>query len=483
MVTMTAEISVAPDGDVRAATSSSGLSADVVDELRATLLDGRLPGDATALVELLGALEELKRAAVAVQASVAVELDEVVRGAERAEGPAADRVGRGVPVQVALATRTSPHRARVFLGAARIWHTEMPYTFEALAAGVIDEHAATLLVRETACLPLEARRQVDRELCADHATLEGVGVRRLTGRARALAARLDPAAVVARARRAEAERTVTIRPAPDAMVYLTALLPVGRGVAAYAALKEAADLAVASGPGGDDAPRSRGQVMADTLVQRLTGQQEPDAVPVAVNLVISDASLLGAGHEPAAVLDSRGAGYGTVPAQVARELVAHGIDTGEAWVRQLYADPAGRLVAATSSRRFFADGLAALLRARDQGICRTPYCDAPVRHLDHVVEHGQDGATDLANGQGLCESCNQAKNVPGWSQRVLHTGIDPGGTAPHTVLTTTPTGHTYRSSAPPSPAPARRHVRAVPDPVTQAESVLERAFAEVLARM
>lgn len=473
---------MAPDGDVRAATASSDLSADVVAGLRAALLQGRLPGDAASLVEVLTALEELKRAAVAVQASVAVELDEGVRGTER-RAPDDGALVRGVPMQVGLAMRTSPHRARVFLGAARVWHAEMPYTFEALAAGAIDEHAATVLVRETACLPLEARQEVDRELCADRAALEGVGVKRLAGRARALAARLDPAAVVARARRAEGERTVTIRPAPDTMVYLTALLPVGPGVAAYAALKGAADLAVASGPGDGEAPRSRGQVMADTLVQRLTGQQKADAVPVAVNVVISDASLLGAGHEPAVVLDSRGAGYGTVPAQVARELVANGIDTGDAWVRQLYADPAGRLVAATSGRRFFADGLAALLRARDQGICRTPYCDAPARHLDHVVEHGRGGATDLANGQGLCESCNQAKNAPGWSQRVLHTGIDPGGTAPHTVLTTTPTGHTYRSSAPAPPAPAPGPGRAVPDPVAQAESAVERALAALLAEV
>lgn len=450
------------------------LSGEALRRVRDWLLAAQLPDDPAAQVEVLAGLEELKRADVAVQASVALDLEETTRASEKARGMRSEHAGRGVPLQLALATRTSPHRARVFLGAARVWHTEMPHTLEALRAGVLDQYAATVLVRETACLPLEARQQVDRELCGDHVRLEGVGVKRLTAWAKALAARLDPAAVVARARKADGERTVTIRPAPDTMVYLTALLPVAQGVAAYAALKEAADLAVAAGSGTGDAPRSRGQVMADTLVRRLTGQQHAQDVPVSVNLVISDAALLGAGHEPAIVLDGAAAGCGVVPAQVARELVARGLDIDAAWLRQVYADPSGRLVAATSTRRFFADGLAALLRVRDQGICRTPYCDAPVRHLDHVTPHAEAGPTSLTNGQGLCEACNQAKNTAGWSQRV----VEPDA---HTVLTATPTGHAYRSHAPPPPQPAAG--RPVADPVTQAESTVEHALAGLLAAL
>jgi hypothetical protein len=465
------------DEDLTSAVLPSGpLTAEVVRSFRDRLLSAGLPVDAASQVEALAALEELKRATVAMQASVALDLDEQTRSAEAAAGVRAERVGRGVPMQVGLAMRTSPRRARVFLGAARVWHTEMPYTFEALRAGALDEYAATVLVRETACVPLEARQEVDRALCADHAALEGVGVKRLTARAKAMAARLDPAAVVARARKAESERTVTIRPAPDTMVYLTALLPVGQGVAAYAALKQSADLATTSGDPGTE-PRSRGQVMADTLVERLTGQREAADVPVAVNLVMSDAALLGAGHEPATVLDDSGAGYGTVPAQIARELVARGVDADAAWLRQVYADAAGRLVATASSRRFFADGLAALLRVRDQGICRTPYCDAPVRHLDHVVEHAAGGATDVDNGQGLCEACNQAKNAPGWSQEVA------GSDGRHTVITTTPTGHRCRSTAPPPPKPAVWYFTDLRPPDEDPPSAVERAFAEIVARL
>ncbi|MDM7855730.1 HNH endonuclease [Cellulomonas alba] len=317
----------------------------------------------------------------------------------------------------------------------------MPHTFAALETGHLSEHRALLLVRETACLPVEVRAEVDRLVCGDVSALAGIGTKRLVALARSHAARLDPASLAARARRAETERSVTLRPAPDTMTYLTALLPVAQGVAVLAALRRAADSARAAGD-----PRSRGQVMADTLVERVTGQRAADSVPVTVNLVMSDAALLGAAHD-GAVVD----GHGSVPAQVARNLVAHGLDAGAAWLRRLYAGPAGDLLATTSSARFHAPGLAALLRVRDQGLCRTPYCDAPARELDHVVPAADGGATDLENAQGLCVACNRAKQARGWRQRPDPATRD--GVGRHTVLTTTPTGHTYRSTAPPPPSP------------------------------
>ena len=107
--------------------------------------------------------------------------------------------------------------------------------------------------------------------------LDGMGDARVAAAAKAIAYRLDPHAVVDRAATAEDERTVTIRPAPDTMTYLTALLPVAQGVSVYAALRREADIR------GDG--RSRGQVMADTLVERVTGRAAAVPTPIAVNLV------------------------------------------------------------------------------------------------------------------------------------------------------------------------------------------------------
>jgi hypothetical protein len=105
---------------------------------------------------------------------------------------------------------------------------EMPHTLAALECGALSEWRATLIVRESACLNVEDRGILDVELCSDVAKLDGMGDARVVAAAKEIAARLDVQAVVDRAAKAENDRTVTIRPAPDCMTYVTALLPVRR---------------------------------------------------------------------------------------------------------------------------------------------------------------------------------------------------------------------------------------------------------------
>ncbi len=93
----------------------------------------------------------------------------------------------------------------------------MPHTLAALERGALSEWRATLIVRESACLDVDDRRTLDAELCADPASLNGMGDARVAAAAKAVAYRLDPPAVVERAAKAENERTVTVRPAPDTM--------------------------------------------------------------------------------------------------------------------------------------------------------------------------------------------------------------------------------------------------------------------------
>jgi hypothetical protein len=251
--------------------------------------------------------------------------------------------------------------------------------------------------------------------------------------AKAIAYRLDPDAVVERAAKAENERTVTIRPAPDTMTYLTALLPVAQGVSVYAALRREADTRYDG--------RSRGQVMADTLVGRVTGRDATVPTPIAVNLVLSDETLLGGDSAPAEIC-----GYGPIPAAVARAMVSGAVANrlSRATLRKLYAHPrGGALVAMESRARLFPRGLTAFIELRDQR-CRTPYCDAPIRHHDHAQPWAEGGPTAADNGLGLCERCNYTKEGAGWR---VSTGTDETHT--HTAEFTTPTGKSYRSEAPP----------------------------------
>jgi hypothetical protein len=399
--------------------------------------------DESALVERIAELERVKSAAAAGQARAAAALDATRRTAEAAAGvPAAGR-GRGVASEIALARRDSPVRGNRHLGFAKALVYEMPHTLAGLEAGVLTEWRATLIVRESACLDVEDRRALDAELCADPAALDGMGDARVVAAAKTIAYRLDPHAVVDRAAKAEKERTVSIRPAPDTMTYLTALLPVAQGVSVYAALRREADTRTDG--------RSRGQVMADTLVERVTGRSAAAATPIAVNLVLSDQTLLGGSSAPADVC-----GYGPIPAAVARGLVCGAVtdERSRATLRRLYAHPAsGALVAMESRARLFPRGLAAFIGLRDQR-CRTPYCDAPIRHRDHARAWASGGVTSAGNGLGLCEQCNYVKEVAGWA---VESGIDEK--CRHTAEFTTPTGRRYRSGAPPLPtAPARMEI-------------------------
>jgi hypothetical protein len=389
--------------------------------------------DEAALIAGIAQLEREKSAAAAGQARLTAALDALRRSNEADAGVPAAQRGRGLASEIALARRDSPARGSRHLGFAKALVYEMPHTLAALECGALSEWRATLIVRESACLDVEDRRTLDAELCADPAGLDGMGDARVAAAAKAIAYRLDPHAVVERAAKAENERTVTIRPAPDTMTYVTALLPVTQGVSVYAALRREADTRCDG--------RSRGQVMADTLVERVTGRDAAVPTPIAVNLVLSDATLLGGDTAPAELH-----GYGPIPAAVARSMVAGALADrrSRATLRRLYAHPrSGALVAMESRARLFPRGLATFIELRDQR-CRTPYCDAPIRHNDHARPWAAGGPTSADNGLGCCEQCNYAKEAAGWRVR---TATDENHN--HTAEFTTPTGNTYRSAAPP----------------------------------
>ncbi|MGM7777041.1 DUF222 domain-containing protein [Arthrobacter sp. KNU-44] len=415
------------------------------------------PGpESTELINQLRGLEDLKSAAAAAQARIAVAFDAAQRSADAAAGVPADEQGRGVAAQVALARRESPARGSRLHGLAKALVSEMPRTLAALETGQLSEWRATLLVKETACLSAEDRCAVDEELAADTGVFDGAGDKTIIAAAKAAAYRRDPRSVTQRAARAAGERHVSLRPAPDTMTYLTALLPVAQGVAVNAALTRHADTLRNAGD-----TRSRGQLMADTLVERTTGT--PAGISgVEVQLVMTDRTLFQGDADPA-----RLPGYGIVPAGWARTLLAAEgtgshkepgqaarVQSGQdqdlnVWLRRLFTAPGtGELVAADSRARLFPAGMRRFIQARDD-TCRTPYCDAPIRHIDHIIPWHDDGPTSLANGAGLCEACNHTKELPGWTAQ---TGTAKPGTGTRHVLDIrTPTGHTYRSTAPPPP--------------------------------
>ena len=439
------------------------------------------------LLALIESCERLKDACSAVQARATHEYSER-RLAGLTPGSTADRVARrDVGARIGRARHVSPFHGGRYLELSRMLVRDLPRTLDALAAGHTTEHRASLIAHAAGCLGSADRATLDADLGP---RLTGKGNRAVQGEADRIAAELDAEAVVERHRRAVAERRVTSRPAPDTMTYLTALLPVADGVAAWAALDRHTTLAKAAGD-----CRTRGQIMADELTHRLlhgaathlpgTGGQTtgipasgvrtagptggpavpptlpsggyrlpapetdtslpiggserattigdvadrpvdpagvsglepthtdppgPSTVPavrqIDLMLVMTDRALLDGADTPAIM-----PGHGPIPASLARGLLADADPGTRVFLRRLYTDPTGtQLLSADARGRLFPAAIRQFVLARDQR-CRTPWCDAPIRHIDHTVPHSTGGATSPGNSTGLCARCNLAKTA------------------------------------------------------------------------
>jgi hypothetical protein len=203
----------------------------------------------------------------------------------------------------------------------------------------------------------------------------------------------------------------------------------------------AGDLWLASDEGGESGGRPvRVQSkMADTLVERITGQASAPDVSAEVQILMPLDTLLDAKNHRATELD----GYGALPADIARDILA--TSKGRLWWRRLYAAPeGGPLVGGDPFRRRFDGFLRKLITLRDRR-CRDPFCDAPIRHIDHIQRYIDGGLTIYPNGRGACERGNYFREMPGWKVEALSSGLDGQR---HMIRITTPTGHTYLSRAP-----------------------------------
>ncbi len=493
------------------------------------------------LIDQIGALERLKAACAAAQARLThtFAVSQTAAGAARKQS--AETTRRSIAAQVALTRHDSRFHGQRHVATAFAL-VEMPETLSALRRGDTTERRARIVLEQFACLTPADRRHADTVIGGD---LPRLGDRTAQSRAAAIAYRLDPEAVMGKIRGAVKDRHISLRPAPDTMTRLSALLPVAYGVAVYAALSKSADSTIATGDG-----RARGQIMADELVSRVTGQvvtccdsygapqhsapqhsapqhgddiagsntrpqsdssddatnrananpanangananrananpananranadpanadpradgtgdlssisydfAEPTAFAapevnslsgcgcarsggLQLNLIMTDRTLFG-DDEPAHLV-----GHGPIPGPLARALVIGNADAAtKTWVRRLYTDPTGtQLMAMDSRQRLFPATAQKFLILRDQ-TCRTPWCDAPIRQIDHLIPFASGGPTHTGKGQGLCQACNLHKQASGWRSWASRDGI---------VHINTPTGHTYRSPPPRIPA-------------------------------
>jgi hypothetical protein len=411
----------------------------ILEELAAIVLDSTAASDGVR-IDRIARLEKLRAVTAALQAAESVRFAQSQVAEQLAADVHPEAIGRGIAEQIGLACRLSPVTAARRLNTARAWWFELPETYSQLSAGELSERVAETIVAETRHLNAEQRAAVDQQLVS--AGVSKLGFKAATLCVRKTAYEADRQGYVQRGRTERKHRRVGMRPAPDTMAVLTGYLPVEQGVACYAALQQHADATVASGDG-----RSRDQIMADTLVERLTGQTHAADVNIELQLLMPLDTLTDPDKDSAAVIP----GQGPLPAELAREILA--TSQGRKWWRRLFTAPSttstgsGPIVGGDSTRRHFDGWLAQLIRLRDQ-TCTDPYCDAPIRHLDHITRHADGGPTVLENGRGTCERGNYVREMPGWHITVIDAGLLG---QPHSIHITTPTGHHYLSRAPDPP--------------------------------
>ncbi len=149
--------------------------------------------------------------------------------------------------------------------------------------------------------------------------------------------------------------------------------------------------------------------------------------------------------------------------------------------RRLYTHPStGELVAMESTARAFPVGLKRMIRWRDE-TCRTPWCNARIRHLDHIIPAAAGGPTSYDNGQGLCARCNYLKEHGTWDLTSSPPGSPPhiSWRSPHRARGSSPTPHSESPRPPePSDGPVLRVADAPghpPDPVPGERDIGNRA--------
>jgi len=325
------------------------------------------------------------------RAEVDARLDQIAEGhlsVEQVEASIVDRLGRALHI--------SPTRARTQLRIGRDLHAGLDRVRELFAAGELDQPKVAAIVGAAAHLDAAERAQVDARLSAHD--LPALGLRRVTDLTRMIVAEVAPEKFAERARTARRDRHVTISPAGDGMALLRAYLPAEQGILCYAALRKAVTEHWVS---PDPVTRTRAQIMADTLVERLTGTEPAEPVAaVELQVLVPIETLVGTDGPLPAELP----GFGPVPAEF---LTEPGHTT---WRRLITED--GIVIGADSRRRTFTGVLAEMIRSRDRGRCTTPHCDAPIQHLDHLHRWSDGGTTTLANGAGKCAFHNLVREIP-----------------------------------------------------------------------
>jgi hypothetical protein len=397
-----------------------------------------------ARVDYLAALERqtswlqaaMQRAIVAVAGIEATIVDGPFGGVDEAERE-----------DVSSALRLSAGTAQMRIDVARTLVNHLPQTCSALATGEISPAHATVIAKETASAIRDGLSEFAifsiEERAISHAEFHTPS--QVAQKVRTAIAKFAPEAFEEVVEKARDSRRVNCYNDIDGMSTVVAILPaedaqtVMKAIEAFIIRSDRMD-AQGSHSAGDrkgakDAgnpvdrtdshgspstsdrinpkdARSADMKRADALTAiagfALASKSEDVALhrrPITINVTIDLPTLLGLSENPGQL-----AGYGAIPASVARALASDG-----KWRRFITDPQTGVLLDYGRQMYEPPQGLIDFLIARDR-TCRFPGCrrSAALSDLDHAQSWEDGGTTSLDNLGALCRRHHQLKTHGGW---------------------------------------------------------------------
>jgi hypothetical protein len=323
-----------------------------------------------------------------------------------------------VAEEVAVVLRLAPTTAMARLHQAAEHVARLPRMMELLELGQTSPLHLKVLAEATRDLAPELVAQVEARLLE---RAEYLTVGEFRSAARRFAARLDPRITEKQHVDRVTQRRVEHFADEHGMATVWAYLP-APGAAKLMAAVDAHAHALVDEPGAERTlDQKRADVLTDLADLALGHPDLASANRPAVQVTVALSTLLGCDDAPGEL-----AGYGPIPAALAREIAA---DPNGTWQR-LVTDTAGRVLDASRS-------YSPPPRLRDHVIARDPTCRFPGCRrnacrceLDHLIPYPR-GSTAVENLHPLCPRHHHLKHEAGW--RVQRSGDG-------TTTWTTPTG-------------------------------------------
>lgn len=377
-------------------------------------------------IDYLAALERqsswlqaaMQRAIVAVAGDEPSRADDLWGGVDEAERE-----------DVATALRLSGSTAQSRIDIARTLVNHLPNTCSALSSGEISPSHATVIARETASAirdglsPLAIH--IIEEKALSHAEFHTPS--QVANKVRSTLAKFAPEDFENAVTSARDTRRVSCYRESDGMSTIVAILPaedaqlVMSAIESFVLLESDENNSTTSRAGGiardgeSVSPhdgRSMDMKRADALTSiaawvlaEKTSDVRQHRRPITINVTVDLPTLMGLAENPGQL-----AGYGAIPASLARTLAAEG-----KWRRFITDPTTGALLDFGRESYEPPQALVDFLLARDR-TCRFPGCRAPARSgdLDHAKSWESGGETSVQNLGALCRRHHRLKTHGGW---------------------------------------------------------------------